>query len=134
VNEKAGTTPGTLVVFAVNSSESAADMSLAVFGARAPGHTWIEDQFSNGRGSGTTVVLPGDVITQYPNEFLVAADGVGTTTIGYPLPPWNSEPVDGLGGVQSYYVASSIQSSVSPSYGQSPSSAWCLQLGTFAAK
>jgi hypothetical protein len=133
LNAEAASLNSNLVEFAVSTPESAADMSVEVFGATAPGSTWIPDQFSNARGSGTSGIAPGAVTTTYPNEFLVAADGVGYATTGDPSVPWNSEPVDGLGNVQSYYVASSTQVA-NPTYAQSPSSTWCAQIGTFAAK
>lgn len=133
LNAKAASASANTVTVKDTTAGAAGDLLVAVFGATAPGYIWILDQFNKNRGTGTSVT-PGAVTTVYPNEFLTSfAIVANALTTPFPGSPWINEAVDPNGGQESYYIATTTQSGVNPTFTQNSSGVWVALIATFAA-
>lgn len=131
LHAKAAAASANTVTVKDTTAGAAGDLLVSVFGWTAPGYIWILDQFSKNRGNSTTAT-PGAVTTVYPNEVLAAFATVANTVTAGPSSPWNNEPADPNGGMESYYIATTTQSAVNPSYTQT-TGVWISVIATFAA-
>jgi hypothetical protein len=107
--------------------------SVAVFGFKAPGYAWIQDQYINNSQSSVTAVTTGSVTTRYANEALVSGTGVITHVTAGSGGSWVVEPRDALGDVREYQIVTSIQASIAATFTQAMLGVAVSQLGTFAA-